>query len=130
MRKLAMAVIGFGLFGMGAGVGAATAGSDASPTVVTPEVVVTSEAPAPKASKSISVIKGNDVVHVGEDVPAGTYRAVESVDGGMGCYWSKTRDSEGSDIIDNSIVNGGRPQVALKKGQWFHSTNCSDWKKK
>jgi hypothetical protein len=73
-------------------------------------------------------IAGDDLVHVGEDVKAGTYRAVEPV--GDLCYWSKSKDAEGSDIIDNGIPAGGRPQVTLKDGQWFTSSGCSDWKRK
>lgn len=80
----------------------------------------------PAAAKP--TIKGDDLVHVGEDVPAGTYRAVEAISGD--CYWKKSKDAEGSDIIDNDIPSGGRPQVTLKAGQWFTSDGCPDWVKK
>lgn len=73
-------------------------------------------------------IKGDDLVHVGEDVPAGTYRVATAVDGD--CYWKKSKDAEGDDIIDNDIPAGGRPQVTLKSGQWFTSKDCPDWIKK
>lgn len=86
-------------------------------------------AAAPKKSTTAGAakptIKGDDLVHVGEDVPAGTYRGSEAVDGS--CYWKKSNDAEGSDIIDNDIPAGGRPQVTLKKGQWFTSKRCPDW---
>lgn len=81
-------------------------------------------AAAPKAPS----IAGDDLVHVGEDVPAGTYRAVTAVDGD--CYWKKSKDAEGTDIIANDIPAGGRPQVTLKAGQWFTSHRCPDWAKK
>lgn len=73
-------------------------------------------------------IKGDDLVHVGEDVPAGTYRAADAV--GADCYWKKSRDAEGDDIIDNDIPGAGRPQVTLKAGQWFVTKHCADWVKR
>jgi hypothetical protein len=81
---------------------------------------------APAAAKP--TIKGDDLVHIGEDVPAGTYRAVEAISGD--CYWKKSKDAEGDQIIDNDIPAGGRPQVTLKAGQWFTSQGCPDWAKK
>lgn len=78
--------------------------------------------PPPPAAKTIG---GDDLVHVGEDVPAGVYRATEPVDGL--CYWLKSKDAEGTQIIDNDIPAGGRPQVTLKAGQWFKSQGCPQW---
>jgi len=72
-------------------------------------------------------IKGDDLVHVGEDVAAGTYRAATPVLEGQSCYWLKSSDAEGSHIIENGLPAGGRPQVTLKKGQWFTSRDCPDW---
>jgi hypothetical protein len=71
-------------------------------------------------------IAGDDLVHVGEDVAPGVYRVVEPIDGGQ-CYWKKSSDAEGDNIIDNDIPAGGRPQVTLKKGQWFTSKRCPEW---
>jgi len=117
-----------------------TAELDAEATKALEELdkLLTPSATTPAAPKAKPVptkptIAGDDLVHVGEDVPAGTYRAVERVtkDGPFEiCYWSKTRDSEGSDIIDNGIPTGGRPQVTLKKGQWFKSQGCPMWAKR
>lgn len=82
---------------------------------------------APKGKPAArTTIGGDDLVHVGEDIPPGTYRAVESIEGGL-CYWKKSRDAEGTNIITNEIPTGGRPQVTLKKGQWFTSQGCPDW---
>jgi len=85
--------------------------------------------PKTKPAAAATTIRGDDVVHVGEDVPAGTYRVVTAIDDN-GCYWAKTSDAEGSKIIDNGIPSGGRPQVTLKTGQWFTSNGCPDWRKK
>lgn len=105
-----------------------------APTVT---VTVTVKAAPPAVAKTATTkpkpaqvtIDGDDLVHVGEDVPPGTYRASESV-AGMTCYWAKTKDAEGADIIDNDIPSGGRPQVTLKKGQWFTTSRCATWVKK
>lgn len=107
--------------GPGATVGSSAAGA----------AKATGKALAPPAKPAAPTIAGDDLVHVGEDVPAGTYRAVRAAGGGTDmCYWSKSRDAEGSDILDNDLVQGGRPQVTLKKGQWFRSQGCPEWRKK
>jgi hypothetical protein len=95
--------------------------------VITPEPIPTpSNAPGKPKPASIG---GDDVVHVGEDVPAGTYRAKAAVDNQL-CYWQKSTDAEGAKIIDNGLPTGGRPEVTLKKGQWFTSQGCPEWIKK
>lgn len=68
--------------------------------------------------------------HVGEDVDAGTYRLKNPVSEEDFCYWKKSRDAEGSDIIDNDFAGSGRLQVTLKKGQWFESDRCGSWVRK
>ena len=95
----------------------------------TPNVGKTSNPPAaPKPTKAQPAkINGDDLVHVGEDVPAGTYRAASAVVDGDLCYWLKSSDAEGEKILDNDIPTGGRPQVTLKKGEWFKSQGCPDW---
>lgn len=65
---------------------------------------------------------------IGDDFPAGTYRVTESVSG-MECYWKKSSDPEGENIISNDLPSGGRPQVSLKKGQWFATERCGVWEK-
>lgn len=90
----------------------------------------TASAPAPSASGPRRSIGGNDVVHVGEDVPAGTYRAATAVTPDSGCYWLKSRDAEGADIIANGLPAGGRPEVVLTAGQWFTSSSCPEWVKR
>lgn len=92
-------------------------------------------APAPAPSKTpvtAATIGGDDIVHVGEDVPPGTYRAVEPIGDGTFdfCSWVKSKDAEGGDLIDAGGGAGGRPQVTLKAGQWFRSIGCPDWRKK
>ncbi|MEV7605126.1 hypothetical protein AB0N65_06775 [Paenarthrobacter sp. NPDC089322] len=65
---------------------------------------------------------------VGVDIEPGTYRADAEVS--SRCYWGIYRSgSNGSDIIDNDIVSGGRPSVTLSAGQDFTTTRCGTWSK-
>jgi hypothetical protein len=65
---------------------------------------------------------------VGVDIEPGTYRVVAEVT--SSCYWGIYRTgSNGSDIIDNDIVSGGRPSVMLSPGQDFETTRCGNWTK-
>ena len=65
---------------------------------------------------------------VGVDLEPGTYRTNSDVT--SGCYWGIYRTgSNGSDIVDNDIVSGGRPSVTLSAGQDFKSSRCGTWSK-
>jgi hypothetical protein len=65
---------------------------------------------------------------VGVDLEPGTYRTNSDV--ASGCYWGIYRTgSNGSDIVDNDIVSGGRPSVTLSAGQDFKSSRCGTWSK-
>lgn len=65
---------------------------------------------------------------VGRDIEPGTYRTTADVAGS--CYWGIYRTgSNGSDIVDNDIVTGGRPSVTLSAGQDFKSSRCGSWLK-
>lgn len=71
---------------------------------------------------------GEGVYTVGLDIKPGTYRVTEPVTG-ADCYWSITKTgSNGSNIIQNAIVEGGYPTVTLKRGQDFESVRCGSWK--
>lgn len=65
---------------------------------------------------------------VGKDIPPGVYRVAENIDELSGkCFYTKSHDSEGRDIIDNGYFDKGRPQVTLKSGQWIRSEDCGTW---
>jgi len=65
---------------------------------------------------------------VGTDIEAGTYRTTESVAGD--CYWAIYRSGTNQDdIVQNDIVTGGRPTVALRDGQDFETNRCGTWDK-
>jgi hypothetical protein len=130
-----VAAVGLSLWAF-AGI-AASSGGDRAVTVATPtatskakgEPLGGAASASHSASKKVAskprILEG--VSHVGEDIPAGTYRTDEAV---TQCYWEKSTDAEGQSIIDNDIVTGGRPQVILKKGQWFTSQDCGTWTKR
>jgi hypothetical protein len=110
---------------------ASSAAATTEPTTAsTTEPTKAAVAPAkPKATPKPRPTIEEGVWHVGEDIPAGTYRADESVSG-MDCYWKKASDSEGDNIIANDLPTGGRPQVTLRKGQWFTTQDCGTWTKR
>lgn len=57
---------------------------------------------------------------VGVDIEPGTYRTAEAVT--STCYWGIYRSgTNGDDIIQNDIVQGGFPTVTLKEGQDFEN---------
>jgi hypothetical protein len=107
-----------------------------STPVASAHTVAPTAAPVPAIVKPTSKPKRQPVQltdedtpgHVGEDFPAGTYRVTQNV-AGANCYWLKSKDAEGDVIIDNAVPMGGRPQVTLKKGQWFTSERCGTWTK-
>jgi len=62
---------------------------------------------------------------VGVDIEPGSYRTAEAVT--SSCYWAIYRSgSNGGDIIENDIVEGGFPSVTLKVGQDFRNS-CGVW---
>ena len=65
---------------------------------------------------------------VGVDIEPGTYRTSAPVT--SECYWGiYTSGSNGSDIIDNDIVEGGFPTVQLGPGQDFENNGCGTFVK-
>ncbi|MCZ2857629.1 hypothetical protein [Blastococcus sp. VKM Ac-2987] len=65
---------------------------------------------------------------VGVDVEPGTYRTSEPVLGD--CYWGiYASGTNGSDIIENDIVQGGFPTVTLREGQDFENNRCGTFVK-
>lgn len=62
---------------------------------------------------------------VGVDIKPGTYRTKESP---YDCYWAiYTSGTNQGDIIQNDLVDGGRPTVTLKEGQDFETSGCGEW---
>lgn len=124
------------LCGFASGVAFDRAPTDHAPssafTTVEPPSATTS-APAPSPVKVVAPSPAPVTVEdgtwtVGTDIPAGTYRVTANVE--SGCYWAILKSgTNGEDIIANDIVDGGRPQVTLKKGQDFKTSDCGQWNK-
>lgn len=69
----------------------------------------------------------NGVWTVGVDIEPGTYRTAEPVT--SMCYWAILRSgTNGSDIVDNDLPEGGFPTVTLSTGQDFDNS-CGVWSK-
>lgn len=88
----------------------------ATPTTATttsPAATATTTTPAAKPTKATPepVRIGEGSYRVGEDIPAGRYKAVERAD--SECYWAREK---GTSIIDNNI-GGGFPQFTTRKGE-------------
>jgi len=91
----------------------------ATPTVT---LSVTTGPPAP----AVAIKEGTWTV--GRDIEPGTYTTTNEVAGE--CYWSITKSgTNGSDIIENDIVKGGKPTVTLSEGQDFKTSRCGGWTK-
>ncbi|MEV5410007.1 hypothetical protein AB0K60_14370 [Thermopolyspora sp. NPDC052614] len=65
---------------------------------------------------------------VGEDIRPGTYKTAGP--DGSTCYWARLRNASGelSAIIANDNITGP-VRVAHKKGEYFESTRCQEWKR-
>lgn len=88
----------------------------------------TREAAITASEKAVAATQIKDGMWtVGKDVEPGTYRTAAEVT--STCYWGIYRTgSNGADIIQNDIVQGGFPSVTLKAGQDFKS-DCGVWNK-
>ena len=65
---------------------------------------------------------------VGRDVEPGTYRAAQAVT--RQCYWGiYVSGTNGDDIVENDVVDGGFPTVTLREGQDFKNNGCGTFVK-
>jgi hypothetical protein len=99
-------------------------------------IVATSDAAVKKREEAVTAtektIAASTIAEgtwtVGVDIEPGTYRANANIVGS--CYWGIYRTgSNGSDIVDNDNVSGGRPSVTLSAGQDFKTSRCGTWSK-
>jgi hypothetical protein len=119
--------IGIGAASMDAAKSPPPAGttSAAGREVTSPEAIASASA-SPAAAKPTEIQAGTWTVNV--DIPAGTYRSSGAK---AGCYWAIMKTgSNGADIVANDLPSGGRPQITLKKGQDFQTSDeCGVWTK-
>ncbi|PPS88071.1 hypothetical protein [Streptomyces sp. MH60] len=143
---------------LGAGIGAsgdagneAEAATDATdaprPTVTVTETAPAAEAePAPTVTETVTEtvtakpekaeepgpatsFSGDGEYLVGEDIKAGTYKTAGPEDE-WGCYWERAKNASGelgSIIANNNLQGAGR--VTLKKGEYFKTNRCQEWKR-
>jgi hypothetical protein len=105
-----------------------TVTESASPAVTTTVTATTTETAAPPPAAAGTTIEDGTWT-VGVDVKPGSYRVAVPISSGM-CYWGIYRSGTNQrDIVNNGIESGGRPQVTLKAGQDFKSSDCGTWTK-
>lgn len=99
-----------------------------SPYAVTEYVTVAPQAPATTApAKPATPTIDEGIWIVGVDFPAGTYRTRDTVNN---CYWAIYKaETNQANIVENDIVDGGRPTVKLTKGHEFKTSRCGTWVK-
>jgi hypothetical protein len=86
------------------------------------------ETPTPTATATATAtrIGGEETVLVGTDVRSGTYRTSGPQDPDFECEYTISRDSSGSDVIDQGSASGSTT-VSLRDGEYFDSDDCQDW---
>lgn len=79
-------------------------------------------------SGPLTTVPGDGQYLVGEEIKPGTYKT--SGTDGFTCYWARLKDASGEfgAIIANGNVSG-QTRVALKKGEYFETKGCQDWKR-
>lgn len=105
--------------------------SGGKPAAVAPTRSATAPAVTPAASRAVSFGDGvwKVTAHPGDgNMPAGTYRVATALAADNTCYWEVTRGANG-EITANDLPAGGRPEVTVKTGLWFHTTGCGRWVK-
>lgn len=105
-----------------------TARAEAEPAPTVTETVTAqpkkTEEPGPASS-----FAGEGEYVVGEDIKPGTYKTA-GPEGEFGCYWERAKDASGefdSIIANNNLEGPGR--VTLKKGEYFKTNRCQEWKR-
>lgn len=78
-----------------------------------------------EAAKAAATVREGTWV-VGRDITPGTYVTDQAV--GTRCYWAILKSgTNGRDIVNNDLPQGGRPTVTLTEGQDFKTSGCGTW---
>lgn len=91
--------------------------------VITHTVTVTYTPPSPPGPKT--TISTDGTYQVGVDIVPGTYRSA----GGTGCYWSRLKSLNTSDIINNNLSDGPQVVAIQPTDAAFLTKNCGPWQK-
>jgi hypothetical protein len=100
-----------------------------STVTVTKTVEVKPAAPAAPPPPPAARRSSDGTWIVGEDFPAGTYKAANA---GDNCYWAIYKPGAnvgGGDGIEDNHIGGGSLRVTLQKGQGFTTNRCGTWAK-
>lgn len=129
LAALAVAAAGAMACGAGGGGSESKDSTTFAPTLEAEKPAATTKPPAATGKPVAAAPTIDDGTWVvGEDIPAGTYKVNQPV--GDTCYWAITKSgSNGASIIQNDLVQGGRPKVTIKKGQDFETARCGTWTK-
>ena len=101
----------------------------ARPNSTSGETVAGREQAVAAVEQRIAAASSPGDVAVGRDVAPGTYTTSQAVTGD--CFWEITRSgTNGGDIVENDIVQGGFPTVTLSAGQDFTNNRCGTFVKK
>jgi len=84
--------------------------------------------PTPTETATATSIDGEETVLVGTDVRSGTYRTSGPSDVDSECEYTVSRDSSGTDVIDEGRTSGSAT-VSLRDGEYFDSDSCQDWER-
>ncbi|MFG1947712.1 hypothetical protein [Nonomuraea sp. NPDC048826] len=107
-----------------------TSAASPRPTVTVTEMADTVAETAPEQTESgpLTTAPGDGQYLVGEDIKPGTYKTAGT--DGFTCYWARLKDASGEfgAIIANGNVSG-QTRVTLKKGEYFETKGCQDWKR-
>ncbi|MEV4801402.1 hypothetical protein AB0K18_15455 [Nonomuraea sp. NPDC049421] len=125
------------------GVGIGAGGDGGTSAAPRPTVTVTETTPADSMPATVTAdptadskeedgprtaFPGDGQYLVGEDIKPGTYKTAGA--DGANCYWARLKNASGefTSIIANGNVRG-QTRVALKKGEFFETSGCQDWKR-
>jgi hypothetical protein len=128
--------------GVGIGAGGDT-GTSASPRPIVTVTETTQAESVPAATETVTAepvvdpkgengpqtaFSGDGQYLVGEDIKPGTYKTAGA--DGSSCYWARLKNASGefTSIIANDNIQG-QTRVALKKGEFFETSGCQDWKR-
>lgn len=93
---------------------------------------VTAASPPPPAvtvaAAPVALSVGDGTWTIGEDAPAGTYKATGAP---KECYWAiyTSGQNQSFDALIDNHLGGGNLRVTLKAGQDFETKRCGTWVK-
>ncbi|MBG0813323.1 hypothetical protein HS045_03695 [Planomonospora sp. ID82291] len=105
-----------------------TEAAEPAPTVTETVTAEPEPSPEPEETGPATGMGGDGQYLVGEDIKPGTYKTAGAAED-SGCYWARLKNASGelSGIIANDNITGPA-RVTLKKGEYFETNRCQEWK--